>query len=485
MKKILISLLILFFSFESFSQTYTQTFIDKCSGEKKIATTTIINGNATVSFYNQVRTFSPIEVQTGVVQTWLFTTKATYEALTCPVINNPIVQQAVTNAAAQTASNAAASAASSAASTAASSAASGAASSSASSAASNSASSAATSSAASTPPPTPSTSSSTPPPASSGTSSGSSNSSSSSQSSSSSSSESKTETKTETKSETKSESKTESKSESKEESKSESKSEEKKEESKSEEKKEEKKEESKEEKKEEKKEEQKKEEKKKEKAIATNPMLLSSDLSTIESPDGRWLQSATIGVSKSSLMGDESYSANTVIMSDLKTFIVSGGYTKMDFSEGKLKAIHSYSTAFAYLNGNYMNLLGYTWIKPTPKYGVFGYNLGLINLFLKNEKDNYDYNMSSSIVAFWTKPYQYSKKLTVSPQIFTMFAPISWNTVAGTSTVNRHMGFLLGSSFDYKLSKRFGFSFNYKLSGNTSPGSPWLSNFLIGSRMVL
>jgi hypothetical protein len=132
-----------------------------------------------------------------------------------------------------------------------------------------------------------------------------------------------------------------------------------------------------------------------------------------------------------------------------------------------------------------MNLLGYTWIKPTPKYGVFGYNLGLINLFLKNEKDNYDYNMSSSVVAFWTKPYQYSKKLTVSPQLFTMFAPLSWNTVAGTSTVNRHMGFLLGSSFDYKLSKRFGFSFNYKLSGNTASGTPWLSNFLIGSRMIL
>ena len=140
MKKYIISLLILFFSSKSFSQTYTQTFIDKCSGEKKVATTTMINGNATVSFYNQVRTFSPIEVQTGVVQTWLITTKATYEALTCPVINNPIVQQAVTNAAAQTASNAAAAAASSAAS-----AASSAASSTASTAASSSASSAASS----------------------------------------------------------------------------------------------------------------------------------------------------------------------------------------------------------------------------------------------------------------------------------------------------------------------------------------------------
>ena len=148
-----------------------------------------------------------------------------------------------------------------------------------------------------------------------------------------------------------------------------------------------------------------------------------------------------------------------------------------------------------------MNLLGYTWIKPTQKRGVFGYNLGLINLLIKNQENKivtggytkmdfsngklYDYNMSTSVVAFWTKPYQYSKKLTISPQVFTMFAPLSYNTVAGSTTVNRHMGFLLGSSFDYKISKRFGLSINYKLSGNTTPGSPFLSNVLIGSRMIL
>ena len=62
---------------------------------------------------------------------------------------------------------------------------------------------------------------------------------------------------------------------------------------------------------------------------------------------------------------------------------------------------------------------------------------------------------------------------------------LSWNTVTNVTTVNRHMGFLVGSSFDYKLSKRFALSFNYKISGNTMPGTPLLSNFLIGSRMSL
>jgi len=72
MKKILISLLILFFSFTSKGQTImTQTFVDKCTGEIKIATTTYVNGNAVVSFYNQIKTFTPSQVQSGVLQAWL------------------------------------------------------------------------------------------------------------------------------------------------------------------------------------------------------------------------------------------------------------------------------------------------------------------------------------------------------------------------------------------------------------------------------
>ena len=50
------------FATEAIGQTYTQTYKDKCTGEIKVATTTMTNGFATVSFYNQVRVFSPQEV---------------------------------------------------------------------------------------------------------------------------------------------------------------------------------------------------------------------------------------------------------------------------------------------------------------------------------------------------------------------------------------------------------------------------------------
>ena len=428
MKKLILCILIIFIGFSGKSQTFTQTFIDKCTGEVKVATTTYVSGNAFVSFYNQSRTFTPLEVQTGQLQLWLQTTYATYNSMACPT--NQVVQQTIQNTVTQAASTAASNAASSAASNAASSAAS-----SSSSAASSTASSASSSGASST-----------------------------SSSSSSSSSESKSETKSETKSESKSESKSEEK---KEETKSESK-EEKKEEKKSEEKKD-----------------KKEDKKEKKKSGVLNPMLIASDYTVAQNADKSFGSMLGLGWSKSSLMGDESISANAIIWSNLKQFALGGGYTKMEFNEGKLDAIHSYGVTTAYLDGNYMALVGYTFIKPHPKFGTYGYNVGVVNLFLKGDKPKFTYSMITSGVAFWTKPYSYSKKLTLSPQVFFMTSPLAYNTLTGGTVVGRHAGFLLGSSFDYKISKRFGFGFNYKINTSTQPNTPILHMFLIGSRVML
>ena len=51
--------------------------------------------------------------------------------------------------------------------------------------------------------------------------------------------------------------------------------------------------------------------------------------------------------------------------------------------------------------------------------------------------------------------------------------------------MGKDFGFLVGTSVDYKLSKKFGLSFNYKINTSTASGAPILSNFLIGSRLML
>jgi hypothetical protein len=221
-------------------------------------------------------------------------------------------------------------------------------------------------------------------------------------------------------------------------------------------------------------------------------MLVASDLTTAQGPDLKYSAIASFGVSQSSLAGNESWGANAMIWSTLDQFALGGGYTKMNFEQGKLNQIHSYSFTAAYLDGTYMGLVGYTNIKPSEKYGTYGYNVGLITLLLKDTEINtetrkikkvFNLSLATSAVVFWTKPYVVNTKLTLSPQVFLMNSPISYNPETGESTVNRQFSFLVGSSFDYKISKRFGLSINYRASG--ALGSPILSNFLIGSRLML
>lgn len=230
--------------------------------------------------------------------------------------------------------------------------------------------------------------------------------------------------------------------------------------------------------------EKKEEKKEKKKAAPTNPMMLSSDLAGTESADGNYAAMMSVGVSKSSLMGDKSYSASALIWSTFDQFALSSGVTKMVIADGKLKALNSYSFTSAYLKGTLMGLMGYTWIKPHPTLGTFGYNLGAIMLMMQGTEMKYNTSFSTSVVVFWTKPYQYSQKLTFSPQVFVMSSPIAYNALTGGTSVSRTPGALLGTSIDYRISKRFGFNFGYKANIAFEPEFSLLHNFQIGSKMT-
>jgi hypothetical protein len=213
-------------------------------------------------------------------------------------------------------------------------------------------------------------------------------------------------------------------------------------------------------------------------------MLLSSDLAGTEDAEGKYAAMMSVGISKSSLMGDKSYSATALVWSTLDQFALSGGMTKMDFEDGKLNGIHSYSVTAAYLKGTLMQMVGYTNIKPHPKWGTYGYNVGVIALQMKRPTAGYDLSVMTSFVAFWTKPYQVNRKTTLSPQVFFMNSPISWNTVTGNSMVTRTPGFIVGSGYDFRLSKRFALSASYKAVMTLEPKFNLMNNFQIGSKMV-
>jgi hypothetical protein len=172
-----------------------------------------------------------------------------------------------------------------------------------------------------------------------------------------------------------------------------------------------------------------------------------------------------------------------MIYADLKSFAISANKSDMIFKNGELKAVKAYSYTYAWMNGIPMTFSGYTYIKPHPKLGTVGGNLSVITIKLKINNE-YSYQLMSSTTAFWTKPYKINTKSTISPGVFVMASPYSYNNKSG-STWNYNVAGLVGAGYSYQISKRFAFALDYKLNASTTPGAPLLSFIMIGAKSIL
>jgi len=163
-----------------------------------------------------------------------------------------------------------------------------------------------------------------------------------------------------------------------------------------------------------------------------NPVMVGSDLTVGQNATGGFTPIISLSMSQASATGESSWGLSSMIWGDLKSFALSANKSDMNFKNGALKSIDAYSYTVAYVAGTNMTFGGYTHIIPHPKLGTFGYNLSVINIKLKGV-DEYSYTFSSSLTGFWTKPYQISRKSTLSPGVFLMASPYSYNSSTGNT----------------------------------------------------
>ena len=81
MRKLLSILFFIFVTQVSYGQTFTQTFVDRCTGEVQVVTANFQTGSAVVSFYNKVKLFTYQQYVNGEMHEWLMTTYAWWQAL--------------------------------------------------------------------------------------------------------------------------------------------------------------------------------------------------------------------------------------------------------------------------------------------------------------------------------------------------------------------------------------------------------------------
>ena len=406
------------------AQVFTQTFIDRCTGEVKVVTANFTTGPTAVAFYNKVRIFTPQEATNGTLQQWLVVTYNWWNSLSpC----SQAAQQA--QQAQQTAQQA---------------------------------SQAAQQATTNLPPP---------PPPNTNTSAGNGTSSTNSSSNNSNSSESKsTAESTEGGSSSGGSESSEGGGESSEGESSSEKSESGDGDDES----------SDSEDSEDKEEDKESEEDKKKKQQVVNPILVSGDVVGMQSLTGTYNSILSFGLSQSSIFGDVSYSGNMMVWDNLKQIVLGGSITKMHMNEDyTLDYVDSYAVNYSRMYKSNSVTLSNSTIKPT-KYGTFGFGI--------NGTVMWGSDMEGVIVSYgWNILYTHSIKVnerwTYSPAIIMAKNPGSYMSNDQLLYTNKDEIGILSNGFDLQISRRFRINLNYTLIASTNPTFPLMHNFMVGSKL--
>jgi hypothetical protein len=215
----------------------------------------------------------------------------------------------------------------------------------------------------------------------------------------------------------------------------------------------------------------------------SNPVIVSSDLTSAQNLDKSFTGIINIGMSQSSLTGSSSWGVTSMIWLNFKQYALSGRYTKIQYNKsGTLKLIHNVNLTSVYSYGNVLGFLGYSAILNAGKWGVTGANLS--GAITKSSEDN-NLFLSPSLTAFYTKPLKINDRLVISPEIYIISTPLVYSSVEKVTVTDRTFSGFLGAGFDYQITKRFKVNVNYKANVSTNSELPILSFFLIGSKINL
>ena len=430
MKRLIIILLFLFITQLSYSQTFTQTFVDRCTNEVSIVNATFINGSATVAFYNKIRTFTYQQYINGELQSWLNETYLWWSNL------SPCSQQTSQQQQAQQAADAAAAAAAAAAEA---------------EAAANAASGATNNTSGSTNNSSDTTNNSS---SNEGESSGSSGESS---GSSGESSEGGSEEGggSDEGNEESGESSEESNDEASED-----------EETTSDE---------------EKKEDGEDTNKKKKKKKKLNPIQLNADVLGLQNPFGNYDTAISFGASQSSIYGDVLYSANAMFYSNLNQASLSLGRTKMYLNDKyKVSWIESVGIGYSNNYGAQSVSASFMRLKPMGKKGTIGVGLNYSTNFgklIENTLISFGYNF------LYANSIKVTDRLMYSPAFILAHTPITYATKVDSSLATNDVMFILSNSFTYRITKTFTINFGYTAIKSTNTDIPLINSFMIGSKL--
>ena len=186
-----------------------------------------------------------------------------------------------------------------------------------------------------------------------------------------------------------------------------------------------------------------------------------------------------VNMSKSLNEGMFSYGVSSSIRVDLKQVVIGGSTSNVLMRDGKVFGVTSTSVTYVTDWNNKFIFYGWSFVKPLQKGAVAGLALSGNTLILTGSQ----IMISPSIIAFYTRPYQISRKQVISPEIYIISSPLMFGQQDKKATLDPNLSFFTGAGTDVRFSKKFKLNLNFKVNISTNPDVPVMSVFAIGSKI--
>ena len=247
--------------------------------------------------------------------------------------------------------------------------------------------------------------------------------------------------------------------------------------------------------------------KKKQRKRKYAPPLISANVSAMQMVDGAFNSVTSASMTKYSYTGVESYNVGLMMWSNLKQYNLSASKSKTFFNydrdvpiyirdeDGKkyqfgsykdIGSIHKVQTLSANFSSIYSSKVltfGINDVFISNKEGFWkGFTGGVAgNMSLIKAAD--DFLATPSIFFFGTKPFV-SRRFTTSPLLGLSFNPILYSADNGVK-LNGNFNYVVGSNFDFQLTKRFRANIGFNTIGSTQKNIPMTYSVTIGAKFKL
>jgi len=207
--------------------------------------------------------------------------------------------------------------------------------------------------------------------------------------------------------------------------------------------------------------------------VKTNAFLTSSDFVFLQKPTyvGGWLQALSLGGGRTSMNGVYSYGGNGFVTTDGSQYGVSGYVGKGN---------NNMFLSFTQIGNSRTTTL--TDVKLYKGKWNKGFGINASNSF-SQVTDSLPpmWTAAPSVMVFVNRTYG-TGRFTVTPDILLSYSHMYWDMGLGNRKIDPTFNALVGTSFGYKISKRFILLLAYRGNINTNPKFGLMNNISIGNK---